>query len=105
MAFVTTHVKNPRTMLWSTSPSNRKVRGEASKKDIARLPVVKKKSKIFRGYNKTIEPSERLYNAKQHTEAKKGRYVPQFAQLREKSLMMQSLMQSSVAISDEEEEE
>ena len=55
VAFVTTHVKNPRTMLWSTSPTNRKIRGEASKKDIAKMPIVKKKSKIFRGYNKTIE--------------------------------------------------
>lgn len=51
VAYVTTQQKNPGTMLWSTSPTNRMSRGESIKKDIANLPKVSKKSKVFRGYS------------------------------------------------------
>ena len=96
VAYVTTDSKNPRVMLWSTSPTNRNKRGEAAKKDVAKMPPTRRKSKIFRGYNKTIEPSETIYQSKVFTEAKQGRYMADLAAKREKSLMMTSLMQSSV---------
>ena len=75
VAYVTTHVKNPRTMLWSTSPTGRNGRGEASKKDIAKMPIVRKRSKIFRGYSKSVLPAETTYQAKAHTDKKQGRYL------------------------------
>lgn len=80
MAFVTTHTKNPSTMLWSTSPTGRKNRGIASKKDIANMPVQKKKNKIFRGYNKTIMPPEQTFSSKMHIDAKKGRFIANLKQ-------------------------
>ena len=80
MAFVTTHTKNPSTMLWSTSPTGRKNRGIATKKDIAHMPVQKKKSKIFRGYNKTIVPPEQTFSSKMHMDAKKGRFIANLRQ-------------------------
>lgn len=45
------------------------------KKDIATMPIVRRKSKIFKGYNKSMEPSEHQFNSKAHTDAKKGRYL------------------------------
>ena len=75
VAYVTTHVKNPRTMLWSTSPTNRMGRGEASKKDIAKMPVVRKKSKIFRGYSKPVAPAHLTFSAKAHTDKKQVRHL------------------------------
>jgi len=45
------------------------------KKDIAKMPVVRRKSKIFRGYNKSMEPAEVQFSSKAHTDAKKGRYL------------------------------
>lgn len=75
VAYVTTDTKNPNTMLWSTSPTNRMKRGESIKKDVAHAPVVRKRSKIFRGYNKTIDPPSTYFASKHHTEAKQGRYI------------------------------
>lgn len=62
-------------MLWSTSPTKQVTRGESMKKDIAKMPVVRRKSKIFRGYNKSMEPAEVQFSSKAHTDAKKGRYL------------------------------
>ena len=64
VAYVTMNAKNTNTMLWSTSPTNRTKRGESMKKDIAVLPTVRRKSKIFRGYNKTMEPAAYVFAAK-----------------------------------------
>lgn len=64
VAYVTTHRKNPSTMLWSTSPTNRSGRGEALKKDIATMPTKRRPSRLFKGYTKTIEPSDTIYNSK-----------------------------------------
>jgi len=86
-------------MLWSTSPKNRLRRGESIKKDIARMPVARKKSRIFKGYSKEMEPPASYFAAKQHTESKKGRYVADLFHQREKaSLMMHnnSFLQSSI---------
>ena len=80
VAFVTTHTKNPKTMLWSTSPTGRRDRGQATKKDIANLPVPKKKSNVFRGYNKTIVPPDTTFSSKVHLDAKKGRFIADLRQ-------------------------
>ena len=68
MAYVTTHTKNPKTMLFATSPTNKMKRGLSDSKDIAKMPVLRKKSKVFRAYNKTIEPSSIIFDSKQFTE-------------------------------------
>ena len=44
------------------------------------MPVQKKKSKIFRGYNKTIVPPEQTFSAKMHMDAKKGRFIANLKQ-------------------------
>lgn len=72
---MTTQTKNEKTMLWSTSPTGRKNRGESMKKDIAKIPIVRRKSKIFRGYNKTIVPPDQTYSSKVHLEPRNGRFV------------------------------
>ena len=79
VAYVTTHTKNPKTMLWSTSPSNRLKRGASLKKDIAKQPVKRKRSKIFTGYSKTIEAAGQTFQSKAQNEPKKGRYIPDLA--------------------------
>ena len=84
-------------MLWSTSPKNRVNRGQSLKKDIARKPAVRKKSKIFQGYSKTIEPPTSYFSSKAVLEPKKGRYVADLFQLKERTSFNQtSLMQSSL---------
>ena len=88
MAYVTTHRKNPNTMLWSTSPTNRSGRGEAAKKDIAKMPTQRRPSRIFKGYSKTIEPSDTIYNSKPALDVKKGHYIPDLARQRDRSLMV-----------------
>ena len=76
VAYVTTDTRNPRTMLWSTSPTNKQARGASLKKDIATMPKPQKKSKVFRGYSNQNElPADQLYSSKQHTDARKGRYL------------------------------
>ena len=94
VAFVTTHTKNPNTMLWSTSPTGRKDRGQASIKDIAKLPVQKKKKNVFRGYNKTIVPPDTTFSSKPHLDIKKGRFIHDLRQ-RGTSQNVQSFMQQS----------
>ena len=96
VAYVTTHTKNPKTMLFATSPTRKTNRGKSDAKDIAKMPTVRRKSKIFRAYNKTIEPSDQIFDSKMFTESKKGRYMGDLAQHRERSLMMTSLLQSSI---------
>ena len=83
-------MKNPRTMLWSTSPTNRFKRGESLKKDVALAPVIRRKSKIFKGYTRTIEPPSTYFTSKSHTEAKKGRYVVDLRRQLDKSIMLQT---------------
>jgi len=83
-------------MLFATSPTRKTQRGKSDAKDIAKMPTVRRKSKIFRAYNKTIEPSDQIYDSKMFTESKKGRFMGELAQHRERSLMMTSLLQSSI---------
>ena len=75
VSYVTTHTKNPNTMLWSTSPTGRRERGKESLKDIAKMPVQKKKKNVFRGYNKTIIPPDTTFSSKPHVDARKGRFI------------------------------
>ncbi len=67
---MTTHTKNPKTMLFATSPTNKAKRGVSESKDIAKMPTLRKKSKVFRAYNKTIEPSTIIFDSKNFTETK-----------------------------------
>lgn len=91
MAFVTTDTKNPNVMLWSTSPTNRLKRGASLKKDIALAPMIRRKSKVFRGYTKTIEPPKRFFQAKSPISPKKGRYVAELrSTLENRSHMLQN---------------
>ena len=67
------------------------------------MPIVRRKSKIFRAYSKTTMPSEVIYNSKVNVDARKGRYVADLAAHREKSIMLKSFMQSSIDVAMEEE--
>ena len=73
-------------MLWSTSPTNRDTRGASTKKDIAKMPAVKKKKNVFRGYNKTIIPPDQTFSSKMHLDPKKGRFIADLQRPRNQSL-------------------
>lgn len=64
VAYVTTQTRNEATMLFATSPTNRVRRGKSNALDIAKQPPKRRKSRIFRGYNKTIEPCENTFSSK-----------------------------------------
>mmetsp|Transcript_27308 Transcript_27308/g.33963 ORF Transcript_27308/g.33963 Transcript_27308/m.33963 type:complete len:90 (+) Transcript_27308:1659-1928(+) len=89
-------------MLWSTSPTGRSRRGKGIDKDIAKKPVKRRRSKVFRGYNKTIEPSEHTYNSKSPKNTKNsGCYLDKLAAQREKGFTMHSYLQSSVDVAND----
>ena len=90
-------------MLWSTSPTGRVKRGKADLKDIAKMPIKRRVSKVFNGYAKTIEPATFTYASKSPTNKKEGRYQNKLAQHRERSLLQASLLQSSFDNMNEEE--
>ena len=62
------------------------------------MPIVRKKSKIFRGYTKSMDPSDQQYSSKAYIDAKKGRHLADLQKHRDKAtklLMTQTLNQSS----------
>ena len=90
-----THEKNPRTMLWSTSPTNRQSRGFATKKDISNQPKPEKKSIVFRPEERPDAPPDQIFTAKNHTDAKKGRYMPDLQRQRDAASLTNLLKQTA----------
>ena len=79
VAYVTTQTRNEATMLFATSPTGRSRRGKSNQLDIAKQPPKRRKSKIFRGYNKTIEPAESTFNSKSPKNRKQGLFLDKLA--------------------------
>lgn len=86
VAFIPFQTKNPRTMIYSTSPTRRIHRGASLKKDITRQQKSPKRSKVFQGYvaQKDRNPSNVFFNAKSPSPRDRAVFVPElsFAQAR-----------------------
>lgn len=85
MAYITTQTKNPTTMLWSTAPTKRAVRGASLQKDVARQSKSPKKSKIFTRYIEDPQESTSIFQSKIFSPSNEGRYVAELAWHKERS--------------------
>ena len=52
------------------------------------MPTQRRPSRLFKGYSKTIEPSDIIYNSKPKLDVKKGHFIADLAKNRDRSLMV-----------------